>query len=206
MPTGLTQKIYDGTDTSLRNYILTCATQTDGGYYLSEKLGKDFTKMEEYMPIKMSDIYDEKIQQAQQKVRYYELLKEDTEECEKVYSEERKRFDEEESKTREERKKRKKRFEKMVKKVEAWQVPPLYIPLKELMMRQLEESIKHDNILVEECESVHMPTDMWVDHKLKGAKEELNYYIGAYNDEFRRIVYYNEYLKGLFELLKDIKE
>lgn len=200
MPSGLTCDIYNGTDTSLRGFILMCATQFGPGYRAS-KGGERKLPADKAPVLKVEEYYNRRANEALEDLDKWNSLFSNLEEAQKLYDieyEQRKRINEELNKEREEAKER---YLSVYQKVKEWEVPETYKPIKKFMIEQLEKSINWDCSHITTYKEEKVPIEQWLNSKIKSANSDLQYYREKYNAEVQEVNSDNEYLKGLYEIL-----
>lgn len=203
MPTGLTVNIYEGKDMTLRGFALQCVTQTNFGYTWTQR-GERAMPLDN-APVMKEDGYRRKaLQKAEEDMAYWQQLKDRPEElqreydahCTKVELENigrDKRYDEMHD-----------RYQAMIDKVTAWQVTKDYVPLKELMLRQLQESMEHDCCdKADRCYDHIEPMDKWIETNIKCCQRSIDYYKERLAEDEECVREANEYFKGLYALLDE---
>jgi uncharacterized phage-like protein YoqJ len=204
MPSGLTYKIYSGEDLTLRDFALRCVRQLGARYYASQQGDKDLPK--DKAPIlKVADYHPKKIEEAKADLQYYSGLLDNLEAAQKLYDEEYNANMKYNAETNEEREKLKERYEIVLKKVENWTIPEEYNSLKELMLKQLKESIDWDCSPYTPYKEEKIPVEEWVRSKIKMAVRDVEYHTEELRQETLRIEEYNNYLKGLYEALDKVE-
>ena len=204
MPSGLTCKIYSGEELSLRDFALRCVKQLGAGYHASQHGDKDLPK--DKAPIlKVADYHPKKIEEAKADLQYYSGLLNNLEVAQKLYDEEYNANMKYNAETNEEREKLKERYEIVLKKVENWAIPAEYNSLKELMLKQLKESIKWDCTPYTPYKEEKISVEEWVRSKIKMAVRDVEYHTEELRQETLRIAEYNNYLKGLYEALDKVE-
>lgn len=201
MPTGLTGDIYEGKDMTLRGFALRCVTLTGFGCTWTER-GERAMPLDK-APVMKEDGYHRKaLHQAEEKLARWQRLKDQPEEmqreydayCTKVKLENigrDKRYDEKHD-----------RYQAMIDKVTAWQVTEDYLPLKELMLRQLRESMEYDCRDKEHRYYDHIaPMDEWMEANIRICQHSVDYYKERVAEDEKYVREANEYFKGLYALL-----
>ena len=84
MPTGLTSKIYEGEDTSLRCFALTCVRQLGYGYYASE-YGEKELPLDKAPIIKPSNYHKKELEKAKKQLEDFMELQKKPDELHKKY-------------------------------------------------------------------------------------------------------------------------
>ena len=204
MPSGLTCKIYSGEELTLRDFALRCVTQLGAGYIASQQGEKELPK--DKAPILTIGSYHEgKIIEAEKEIEKWESLRNNLEEAQKLYDEqyaENMRYN---TAVNEERNVLKERYNTVLEKVEAWDIPIEYKSLKELMLKQLKESIKWDCSPYTPYREEKVPIEEWIEIRVKLAKRDLDYHTKEFQEEKRRIEENNNYLKGLYDALDKVE-
>lgn len=204
MPSGLTCKIYSGEELTLRDFALRCVIQFSAGYCASQQGEKELPK--DKAPIlKVDNYYEEQILEAEKELEKWVSLQNNHEEAQKLYDEQyaqNMRFN---ATVDEERKKIEKRYNTVLEKVKAWDIPVEYTSLKELMLKQLKENIEWDCTPYTPYNKERVPIEEWLKVKIKLAKRDLDYHTKELQEEKRRITEYNNYLKGLYDVLDRVE-
>lgn len=204
MPSGLTYKIYSGEELSLRDFALRCVKQLGAGYHASQQGDKDLPK--DKAPIlKVDDYHPKKIEEAKADLQYYSGLLNNLEAAQKLYDEEYNANMKYNAETNEKREKLKERYEIVLKKVENWAIPAEYNSLKELMLKQLKESIDWDCSPYTPYKEEKIPVEEWVRSKIKMAVRDVEYHTEELRQETLRIEENNNYLKGLYDALDKVE-
>lgn len=204
MPSGLTYKIYSGEELSLRDFALRCVKQLGAGYHASQQGDKDLPK--DKAPIlKVDDYHPKKIEEAKADLQYYSGLLNNLEAAQKLYDEEYNANMKYNAETNEEREKLKERYETVLKKVENWTIPEEYNSLKELMLKQLKESIDWDCSPYTPYKEEKIPVEEWVRLKIKMAVRDVEYHTEELRQATLRIEENNNYLKGLYDALDKVE-
>ena len=90
----------------------------------------------------------------------------------------------------------------MIDKVTAWQVTEPYQPLKDLMLRQLRESMEFDCRDKEHRYYDHIaPMDEWLKINTESCQRSIDYYKERVAEDEKYVREANEYFKGLYALL-----
>lgn len=205
MPSGLTEKIYNGEDMSLRNFALKCAKKFGFGYYASNYGESDLPK--DKMPIHKPKDYTEELNNAKQKVKYYESLKSDNtylDEYRKVCDE---RIREYEGYNRKDAELRQ-RYNDMIDKVNNWKVDESLGFLKDYMLSQLNESLEFDCGHIWKLEqSNNFETDAleWVDKTIEFWKNKIEDVIEEQKKENEYVENCNKFLKCLYSSLDKVE-
>ena len=204
MPSGLTCKIYSGEDLTLRDFALRCVTQLGAGYFASQQGAKKLPK--DKAPIlKVDNYHERKILEAEEELEKWENLRNNLEEAQKLYDEQYTKNMQYNATVNEERKEIEKRYNTVLEKVKAWDIPIEYDSLKELMLKQLKDSIKWDCSPYTPYKEEKVPIEEWIEIRIKLAKRDLDYHVKEFQEEKRRIAEHNNYLKGLYNALDKVE-
>lgn len=203
MPTGLTGKIYEGKDMTLRGFALRCVAQTGFGCTWTDR-GERAMPLDK-APVMKEDSYRRKVlQEEEEELARWQRLKDQPDKlkreydayCMKVELENigrDKRYDELHD-----------RYQTMIDKVTAWQVTDNYMPLKELMLRQLHESMEYDCHDKEHRYYDHIaPMDKWIETNIKCCQRSIDFYKEKIAEDENYVREANEYFKGLYALLDE---
>lgn len=207
MATGLTYKICDGTDTSLRGFALTCVRQLGAGYHASQQGEKDLPR--DHAPkMVVSDYHPKQIKKAEEDLEKWLKAKKNPEEAQRLYEEE--KASKEKSNKEYEIKDdgRRERYESMIKRVEEWNLPETYGSLKDLMLRQLRDSLNWDCRDLNSHESLYSPMppiDEWIDENIQYAIRGLQYHREELKKEQECVDTNNAYLQGLYDELDKVE-
>ena len=204
MPSGLTYKIHNGEELTLRDFALRCVRQFGAGYFASQQGEKELPK--DKAPILKVDNYHEReILKAKEELEKWENLRNNLEEAQKLYDEQYTKNMQFNATVNEERKEIEKRYNTVLEKVKAWDIPIEYTSLKELMLKQLKESIEWDCSPYTPYKEEKVPIEEWVEIRIKLAKRDLDYHTKEFQEEKRRIAEHNNYLKGLYDALDKVE-
>jgi hypothetical protein len=204
MPSGLTCKIYSGEDLTLRGFVLSCATQFGPGYNASQHGEKELPK--DKAPIRtVGSYHEEKIIEAEKEIEKWENLRNNLEEAQKLYDEQYAKNMQANAAVNEERSKIKERYNTVLEKVKAWNIPVEYTSLKELMLKQLKDSIEWDCTPYTPYNKERVPIEEWIEVRIRLAKRDLDYHTKELQEEKRRVEYDNKYLKGLYKALDKVE-
>ena len=202
MPTGLTYKIYEGKELTLREFALNCAKQLSPAYYATDGGAKEMPM--DHPPVLEVDNYKLKIiERNKERLERALYLKEHPDELHKLFEawQTRCKLDSMLANIRTE--KRRKRYNEMIARVEQWQVPDAYQSLKLFMLKQLIESRDFD--APERTNRYNYEYDCtmeeWNDTEIKSARRGIEIYEDVIKKEEKWIREGNEYLQGLYELL-----
>lgn len=204
MPSGLTCKIYSGEELSLRDFALRCVKQLGAGYHASQQGDKDLPK-DKAPVLEVDDYHPKKIEEVKADLQYYSGLLNNLEEAQRLYDEEYNANMKYNVESKESQEKLKERYETVLKKVEDWNIPSEYNSLKEIMLKQLNESIEWDCSPYTPYKEERIPVEEWVKSKIKIAVRDLDYHTEELRQEILRKEEYNKYLKGLYDALDEVE-
>lgn len=205
MPSGLTQKIYDGSDTSLRGFALSCVRQFTPGYVASKGGSEELSPYRAPI-LKASDFYLNKLYEVEEEFKYWkDIVSNNPTQLDVEYNKYLQYREKENKEYLDKKNALKKRYISMIEKVINWEAPERYLPLKKLMLEQLDLSCSHD------C-SEYLPysrkpksVEMFLKSKLDKLIEDLEYYTDKYETEVENTQLNNEYLEGLYEELNKVE-
>lgn len=143
MPTGLTAKIYEGEETSLREFALTCAKQLSPCHIVTDRGSKPMP-MDKAPVIKPEQYRRQWLRREEEELERWQHLKAHPDELRKEYEADCTKRELEYIGCEKRIADMRKRYDDMIGKVEQWQVPEAYASLKSLMMKQLTESRDFD--------------------------------------------------------------
>ena len=201
MPTGLTGSIYNGKDMTLRGFVLRCVTQTGFGCSYTER-GERKMPLDKPPVMQADSYYLKSLQEAEERMARWQRLKERPEELQKEYDAyltkvelenigRDKRYDE-----------MRDRYQTMIDKVTAWEVTEDYVPLKELMLNQLQDSMKYDCRDKDDRYYDHVaPMDEWLATRIECCQRDIDYCKEKIAEDEKYVREANEYFKGLYALL-----
>ena len=210
MPTGLTYKIYSGEDMSLRSFVLTCCGHMAAGFRYNERdarvLPTDRCPVCEYgLSDKKSMVYYENELENFLKLKEQpgmELLHTrhmaDVETHHKEVSERLVKVREQKA-----------RYEHMLNRVCSLDMPVEYTELKELMIDQLEKSLKadcSDDIIanIKKDRDVIKDFDTWLEEREEDLRWNIDYHRKAYEEAQRYQEGDQSYLSGLYKFLDEV--
>lgn len=199
MPTGYTSKIYEGKDTSFKEFVLGCA-KAFGALITMRDEPSSTPIPEEFKP---DTYHKERISETEKKL---ENLKSMTlAECEiEVQKEFDKSMKEKEERIREALQ-LKARYEDMLNKVNLWEPPTKdHEGLKKFMIEQLQSSIKFDcsTDYFNEMKPKKLTGEHWKTNKINQALKDLIYYTKENSEEIERVNNRNKWIKELRGSLK----
>jgi len=201
MPTGLTGDIYEGKDMTLRGFALRCVTQTGFGCTWTER-GERAMPLDK-APVMQEDGYHRKaLQQAEDELARWQRLKEQPDELQREYDAYCTKVELENIGRDKRYNEKHDRYQTMIDKVMAWQVTEDYLPLKELMLRQLRESMEYDCRDKEHRYYDHIaPMDEWMEANIRTCQHSIDFYKERVAEDEKYVREANEYFKGLYALL-----
>lgn len=203
MPTGLTSKIYEGEDTSLRGFALTCARQLGFGYYASN-FGESALPLDKAPDIKPSNYHKEELEKAKKKLEDFMNLQKDPDALRKKYEEHLKLINGDKEESRKHKEEIKENYLSVLDKVEKWDAPSEFDSLVKLMKDQLNDSIKYD-CTIYDYEKKEQSIEEWAKSEISAIK----WSIGYHETEYKKAVEYanecNEYIKKLYEELDKVE-
>jgi hypothetical protein len=203
MPTGLTGAIYEGKDMTLRGFALRCATQTGYGSVWTDR-GEKAMPLDKAPVMKEKSDHREALQEAMEELERWQQLKAQPEELRKRYDAYRTKVDLENIGLDKRYDEKHDRYQTMIDKVTAWQVTENYLPLKDLMLRQLRESMEYDCRDKEHrYYNTIAPMDEWIEAKIKNCQYQIDYYKERIAEDEKYVREANEYFKGLYALLDE---
>lgn len=204
MPTGLTYKIQDGSNMSLRSFVLDCVKQFGAGYFASEQGTKNLP-FDKAPVLEPSDYHSKRLAEAECEYDKWFEEKKDLDKLKSEYLEEMKRREESNIKSRKTSTEDKLRYLTMLEKVNSLEFDgEVYKPLKDFMIKQLNDSIVFD------CSDTlpynSQPTfEEWVDAREESLTWSINYHKQELEKEKKRIEENNKYLRGLYEALDKVE-
>ena len=204
MPSGLTYKINNGEDMSLRGFALKCVTQLGAGYFATQQGEKDMP-LDKAPVIEVSKYHPEQLAKAKEDLAFWNEVKDDQQRKEVLYEGycRKRRFDNIGAAMKNDR--IKKRYLTMIKKVENWNLPDEYKSLKDLMLKQLNDSLEFDCPDVSSREEKLPTIDEWIDLNIKTAKWSIDYHTKELEKEKKRVQEINRYLQGLYDEIDKVE-
>ena len=205
MPSGLTCKIYDGSDMTLRGFALTCVTQLGAGYNVTEQGTKDLPK-DKPPVMKPSSFHKYQLEEAKEELTRLTELKSDPEKLKQCYDAELTKRELENISYKQHKALVRQRYNSMLTRVSAWNVSEEYTSLKELMLKQLRESIEHDCREDLQPPYSELPSiDEWIDGKIDVVRKSIDYHNGMMVEDEEYCKSVNEYMKGLYDAIDEIE-
>lgn len=193
MPTGYTNVIKDGI--KFKDFVLRCSRAFGAAIHM-----RDESLDVEIYHDKVSDFYLDNIELTKNNIINLKNLtpKEIEEKAKNNYEKALKSFGERVNKKIEQKNK----YEKMLKKVKAWQPPTdEHKELKDFMINQIEDSIKWDCKFYS-FEGKELNGDEWYKEEMKSLERDLEYYQKQYKEEVDRVDKRNKWIDELIASLK----
>ena len=203
MPTGLTSRIYEGEDTSLRCFALTCVRQLGYGYYASN-YGESALPLDKAPDIKPSNYHKEELEKANKKLEDFMNLQKDPDALRKKYEEYLKQINEDKEESRKHKEEIKENYLSVLDKVEKWDAPSEFNSLVELMKDQLNDCIKYD-CTIYDYDKKEQSIEEWAESEISSIKWEIEYHKKEYEAEVKHAKKCNEYIHKLYEELDKIE-
>ena len=194
MPTGLTADIYDGKDTSFRNYALVCARQM--GFLARMRDSAHDAKIPESFP--HDDYHDKALVDAEAGLANFLALTDA--ELKELYVEEDKRRREANHESLKKAMGVKDRYEAMLNQVYLWECPREIIALKNLMISQLENSIDFDSKAYTRKAQTY---DEWYESKKESFLRDVKYHTENAQKTLEREESVNEALRLFLDSLPE---
>ena len=204
MPSGLTCSIYDGSDMTLRGFALNCVRQLGAGYAVTDQ-GEKRMPLDKAPELEVSDYHPKHIKQSEEDLAYWKMVREDSELCKRLYDEAHMKREIENTQSKDNKKEIKARYMEMLKKVEAWELDEKYASLKELMLKQLRESIDWDCKPTLPYEASMPSIEDWVKSRIESAEWDINYHTEKWEEEKQHVADINDYLKGLYDAIDKVE-
>lgn len=204
MPSGLTYKIYNGSDMSLRGFALKCVTQLGAGYNATNQGDKEMPLYEAPV-IPVSDYHVKKLDEAKKEILHWIEVEKNPEELDKLYNEYLQKRESDNTKYNKGKTELRARYLTMISKVEAWKLPEKYQSLKELMLKQLNESMDWDCRLVSLYKEESPTKEEFLKSHISCAARDIQYHTEEYEKEIKHIKELNDYLKGLYDEINKIE-
>lgn len=198
MATGLTSKIYQGTDMSLKSFALKCATQFREGYIASDYGDKELP-LDKAPILKVDEYYFNNLEKAKKNVVYWKETVSKNPSLQKTlyekYINDRNHENTESNKKQDEIKNR---YLKMKSKIEAWDCSEEYKPLKDLMLKQISESIDHDCTSSVPYSSPIPTKEEWLSSQIECACRSEKFAKDSLEEAKKQVSEVNEYISGLY--------
>lgn len=203
MPTGLTAKIYEGEELTLREFALRCATQFSPAHSYGGDLPLDKAPVLE----NSSDYYERELKKARKELEEANRLKEHPEEVERIIEQEAKDIEEGNERRKIRYAEMRKRYDAMIAKVERFRVPEEYKYLRDFMLEHLKKTKEFD--CPEDCyqrEVNHISPEVWIAQQLKHAHENIGYYEEELAKEKEWYANANKHLQGLYKAIDEYEK
>lgn len=204
MPSGLTCRIYDGTDMSLRGFALKCVTHFGAGYCATEQGDKEMP-LDKPPVIHMSSYHQEQLDKAKKEVEHWLEVEKNPEELDRLYNAELERRKQQKSRYSEDKSELKARYLLMISKVESWNVPVEYASLKEFMLKKLNDSLDFDCKTYELYDDDFVSKEEWIKLMISTSCKDVNYHTDELENEKKRINEMNDYLVGLYSAIDKVE-
>ena len=204
MPTGLTAKIYEGKELTLREFALRCATQFSPAHSYNGDLPLDKAPVLENSSI---DYYERELKKAREELEEANRLKEHPEEVERIIEQEAKNIEEENERRKIRYTEMRKRYDAMIAKVERFHVPEEYKYLRDFMLKHLKKTKEFD--CPEDCyqrEVNHISPEVWIAQQLKHAHENIGYCEEKLAKEKEWYANANKHLQGLYRVIDEYEK
>lgn len=203
MPTGLTSKIYEGEDTSLRGFALTCVRQLGYGYYASN-YGENAFPLDKAPEIKPSNYHKKELEKAEKELEDFMNLQKDPDALSKKYEEYLLTLHKNDEKSKKSKEQVKERYLSVLDKVEKWDAPSEFNSLVELMKDQLNDCIKYDCTTYDD-DKKEPSIEEWAESEISSIKWSIEYHKKEYEAEVKHAKECNEYIHKLYEELDKIE-
>ena len=205
MPSGLTCKIYEGTDLSLRDFALRCVRQLGAGYTATNQVEKEMPR-DKAPIIPVSDYHPKQLARAKEEVKHWMEVEKNPKELDRLYNEYLAKREEENRSYSSDKSELKARYLTMKAKVEAWNLPETYASLKELMLKQINESLDFDCKDYSYLHNYPAPSkEEWLQIKISCACRDVNYHTEEYEKEIKHVKELNDYLQGLYDEIERVE-
>lgn len=199
MPTGYTSPIYNGDDISFKDFAIRCAKQFGAFIHMRE----DFLDSK-VVKRTLDDYYKRCFDKAESELKKFKENPPTREFLTKEWEKKLRAIIEEDFKEEEKRFALKTRYETMLKQVKDWTPPTLeHKPLKDFMIRQLEDSIECD--CKPYAQAAYFPTkEEYVKNELSAdsLEREVKYYQEQWDEEVRRCEEANKWIDDLLSSLE----
>lgn len=204
MPTGLTSKIYEGEDTSLRGFALQCVRQLGYGYYASN-YGEKALPLDKAPDIKPSNYHKKELEKAKKQLEDFIELQKKPDELHKKYEEYLSTLHKNDEKSKKSKEQVKERYLSVLGKVEKWDAPSEFNSLVELMKDQLNDCIKYDCTTHDyDNDKKEQSIEEWAESEISSIKWSIEYHKKEYEVEVKHAKECNEYIHKLYEELDKI--
>lgn len=204
MPSGLTCDIYDGTDMTIRGFALKCATQVGAGYFATEQCSKKMPR-DKAPVLKVSNYYEDSLRKAQKDLEYWKSLRNNMEAAKDLYEKEKVKSKEKYEAMVKRNEELLQRYNDMLARVSTWDVGVEYSSLRDIMVKQLMESIEFDCRPIKPFVYPSLSTEEWVDEHIKEIEREIVYFTEKHQKEEERVSEINAYLQGLYKAIDKVE-
>lgn len=201
MPTGLTAKIYEGEELTLREFALRCAKHFSPAHSYEGDLPLDKPPL-----LKGSDYYKLAIKRANEKLTRLEHLRKHTDEVKQIIEKERQDFILREENRFKLLTELGQRYDAMIAEVEGWKVSEEYKYLKDFMLEQLNESKRFDCTKVHIQEPQQTSAEEWLNDNFKHVYEDLAYCQEKLDEETDFYRKANKHLQGLYKAIDEYEK
>lgn len=199
MPTGLTSRIYEGKDTSLRGFALRCVRQLDYGYYASDH-GEAELPLDKAPVIKPNDYHRDELEKAKKQLKDFVDLQKNPDALRKMYEKEIKQVTKHDDTSKKEKEEIKKRYLSVLDKVEKWDAPNELDSLVQLMKSQLNDCIDFD-CTIYDSKQKQQSFEEWVESMNESLAWSVEYHTKEYAKDVKYAEECNEYMRKLYEEL-----
>ena len=200
MPTGYTSKLYDGKRQTFAEFTLSCA----------RAFGALVPMRDEPADADIPDEFQPDTQYSDRRLKESRALLVELDALTAAEAEARAWADYETqlngfAKAQAERAAMRDRYEAMLEQVEAWEPPTSdHVGLKEFMVQQLRDSIKHDTEGYEQFMPKRLEAREWVEKQRQGALRTIVYSAGEREKEIERARSRSAWVKSLRESLEAV--
>lgn len=198
MPTGLTARIYEGKETSFKDFALLCARQFGALVHMrDEGLNAPITKR------KPTSYYLEELEDAKKALEDFKANPPARESLAKEWEEKLEKIKREDAESNKEASELRLRYLDMLRQVQAW-APPTdeHTNLKKFMIEQLERSIQFDCMIYNNADK--FPTmEQYIEDGLspKHLEKEVEYYQRRWDSEVKHCEDVNKWVEDLIKSL-----
>ncbi|ALA13213.1 hypothetical protein TSARBOMBA_180 [Bacillus phage TsarBomba] len=209
MPSALTGEIYDNENNSARDYLIRCS-KSFGALIHMRDLGLDFNAPPRLYHLDLTS-YDRDIEEAKKKIEYYKNMSvEDVEqqiEDDYTYMKQRQEtYNEEDVEIIE-------RYDKVLKEVQAWEVPESLTNLKEYAVNHLLEQIQYQSGVLnrrnerkeEEVPGQMIHHEVWRSERVEWAQDELKRAEESKERAIKAVEEKNAWITDLLNALESVK-
>lgn len=194
MPTGITSGVYDGTETTMRQYLLRVSRSM--AYAMRQRDSDPSEHVKRVEP--ETSYFDESLKRGRDRIEWLsalsvaEVADQAAQAYEKAYAGWRER--------RDEKHQLQLRYETMIAEVEAWQPDPLIQSTKELALSQLHESVKFD-CAWSDAPPVRREPSEWLVAEQEAAKRSIKYAKDEIAKAIKRAEETNRYIDAFYASL-----